>query len=257
MHLFIANGIPERRQRLEKHLKERGISDTFTIVWNTEWDKNHPFVRWIKICVAPHWSPELISVHVKAFENLQTAINLKQMYFMTADDDVVFPKNFVDAVNKIQLKPFNVVSMGINYHIPYGENLTFTGNVGGMECCILSSEFSQFLLDNVDFNQTLDIVISAIMPRMGMKLEITPLAHQTSVLEYRKTTHEGGKFEKNWIDYVNTYKPSGLKYSLLKEEFQKFMNKKNAVERQYKELFDTEIDIWNVDYIEKQYNLIV
>jgi hypothetical protein len=35
------------------------------------------------------------------------------------------------------------------------------------------------------------------------------------------------------------------------------MIKKNAVERQYKELFDTEIDIWNVDYIEKQYNLIV
>ena len=146
--------------------------------------------------------------------------------------------------------------MGVNYHIPYGEKLTYTGNVGGLECYIMSREFAQFILDNIDFNQCVDIVIGAIMIRMGMKLEVTPLCHQTSLLTYKQSTHQGGNYPKNWVDYTNTYKPSGLKYSQLKKEFQKFMSKKQAVEKQYKDLFDTDIDIWNIDYIEKQYSVI-
>lgn len=255
MYCFIQNGIPERRDPLEKHLKAREIDKHFTLVWNTDWDKNHPFVRWLQQTIAPHVSVELLSNHVKAFESMQRAVDENQDFFMCVDDDVVFPEHFHDVLKKVPLKPMNIISMGVNYHIPYSSTFMITGNVGGLECFIMSKDFAKFVLNNIDFEQALDIVIGAIMARIGMSLAVIPICHQTSLLEY-KTSHSHGNYKKNWIDYTRSYVPSGRKYTSLKKEFEVFMTKKAAVEAMYKEKFDTAVDIWNMDYIEKQYSII-
>lgn len=256
MYCFVQNGIQSRREKLETHLKSRQIDEHFKIIWNTDWDKDHPFVRWLKLVIAPHVSVELISNHVKAFESMKKAIDDDQDFFMCVDDDVVFPENFIELLHKVPLKPINIISMGINYHIPYSGVTTVTGNVGGLECYIMSKEFAKFVLGNIDFEQALDIVIGAIMMRSGMQLAVTPICHQTSLLTHRSSSHQGGTYTKDWKEYTRTYKPSGLKYSHLQNNFENFMVKKQAVEKMYKEKFDTDIDIWNVDYIEKQYLIL-
>ena len=232
MYCFIQNGIPARREGLEKHLVSRKIDEHFQLIWNTDWDKNHSFVRWLKQTVAPHVSAELISNHVKAFESMQKAIDDDQEFFMCVDDDVVFPENFMELLHKVPLKPMNVISMGVNFHLPYSGLTIFTGNVGGLECFIMSKDFAQFVLNNIDFEQALDIVIGAIMVRAGMQLAVTPICHQTSLLEY-KSSHQHGNYKKNWIEYTQTYVPSGRKYSQLKKEYETFMKKKLAVEKTY------------------------
>jgi hypothetical protein len=256
MYCFIQNGIESRREGLERHIKTRKIDEHFKLVWNTDWDKNHPFVLWLKNFIAPHVSVELISNHVKAFESMKKAIDDNQDFFMCVDDDVVFPENFMELLQKVPLKPINIISMGINYHIPYSSVTTVTGNVGGLECFIMSKEFAKFILDNIDFEQALDIVIGAVMIQSGMQLAVTPICHQTSLLTPRYSSHQSGNYAKDWKEYTRTYKPSGLRYSQLKKMFESFMTKKRAVEKMYKEKFDTDLDIWNVDYIEKQYLII-
>jgi hypothetical protein len=256
MYCFIQNGIQSRREGLERHLKTRGIGEHFKIIWNTDWDKDHPFVLWLKNVVAPHVSVELLSNHVKAFESMKKAVEDNQDFFMCVDDDVVFPENFLELLQKVPLKPMNIVSMGINYHIPYSGVTTVTGNVGGLECFIMSKEFAKFILDNIDFEQALDIVIGAVMARSGMQLAVTPICHQTSLLTPRYSSHQSGNYKKDWKEYTHTYKPSGLTYSSLKKKFDAFMIKKHAVEKMYKDKFDTDLDIWNVDYIEKQYLIL-
>jgi len=241
---------------MEEQLKK--LDDAyFKIVWNTDFGKDHPFVRWFNLKIAPHCTPELVSNHVKAFETYQKAIKLNQDYFMCCDDDVVFPKNLTELIKNFNFQPISVICMGVNYDIPYGEKTVTTGNIGGCECIVISRQFAQFLLDNVDMNQTIDIVISAILVHSGKTLDVTPFCHQTSLLEYRKTSHTGSTFEKNWVNYIRDYKPSGLKYSKIKEEFEKFMERKKFVEARYKELFDVELDIWNLEYIDLQYQSTV
>lgn len=256
MYCFIQNGIQARREGLEHHLKTRGIDEHFKLVWNTDWDKDHPFVLWLKNMVAPHVSVELLSNHVKAFESMKKAIDDDQDFFMCVDDDVVFPENFLELLQKVPLKPMNIVSMGINYHIPYSGVTTVTGNVGGLECFIMSKEFAKFILNNIDFEQALDIVIGAVMSKSGMQLAVTPICHQTSLLTPRHSSHQSGNYKKDWKEYTYTYKPSGITYTSLKKRFEAFMIKKHAVEKMYKDKFDTELDIWNVDYIEKQYLIL-
>lgn len=252
MKLYVCNGIQSRRESLECHLKSVGGFDE--IIWKTNYTINDPYVKWLHLTVCKHMSIGTASGLAKYLEIFEEC--LADDYSMIVNDDVVFPADWKSRVDKLEKKHVNVISIGVNYHVPPDAGLTFTGNVGGMECIILSKQFIEFFLDNIDFSQAIDIVIGAMMcHRFNIPLEITPICHQTSVLENASLTGTVSVFEKDWITYTRDYKPSGLKYSQIKEEFRKFMILKNKVDEDFKNRFNVECDIWNLEYIYiKDYN---
>lgn len=215
MKLIINHGRAERRKRLEKHLKDRGLND---IIFNERFPPTDPFVQWMKRTHCHHMSLASISGMMKA---LHTLHNNEEEYIMCADDDVVFPKDWKERIEKINLMPINVICLGVNYHVHPDNGYTITGNVGGMECIIISKKMGRFIADNVDFSQAPDIVISAIMAYHGIPLAITPVCQQTSLIENSTSTGAPAKYSKNWVEYIQTYRPSGLTFSSLLEEFRK------------------------------------
>jgi hypothetical protein len=215
MKLIINHGRPERRTRLEKHLKERGITD---VIFNDMYPPSDPFVQWLHTTHCTHMSLESISGIAKGLHTLMT---LDEEFVMCADDDVVFPKDWKERVEKIHLLPINIVCLGVNYHIHPESGYTFTGNVGGMECIIVHRDMATFIANNVDFSQAPDIVISAIMVQHGIPLAITPICQQTSLIENASSTGEPARYPKTWVEYIQTYRPSGLTFSSLLRDFQK------------------------------------
>jgi len=248
--MFIINCDSYRRTTLEKHLNDVHFN-TDLIHWSFKYSKDDPFIKWLKITRAPNVTLESLSGYMNHIYILNAC---NSDYFIVANDDVVFPINWKERIDKLNLKPINIISMGVNYHLSHDNGYTFTGNVGGMECFLISKEFSEFVCDNIDLGQNIDIVIGAMMCYKGIQLAVTPICHQTSILEPKTSLlkHSENVFEKNWIEYTQTYKPSGLKYTQLLDEFKKFMVLKNVIEDKYYERFGIRLDIWNVDYIMKQ-----
>jgi hypothetical protein len=250
----INNGHETRRKILDEHLKIRGIYDSFDVHWTDGWKKDDPFIRWLHEVFAPHVAVEGLSGHVKWFESMSKFLETGEEYFLNSDDDVVFPENWQELFDKLTPRPINIVSMGVNFHLPYEAGYTVTNNIGGMECTIFSRDMVTFILDNIDFGQCLDIVIGAMMNHKKLQLAITPICHQTSILDRHSTySHNTTTYSKDWKKFTLEYKPSGLKYTNLKSEFQNFMKRKTTVEDAYFKRFATRLDIWNVEYIEKQY----
>ena len=253
----INNGHEHRRKLLDEHLKNRGIYDAFDVQWTDGWTKNDPFVKWLHEVHAPHVAVEGISGHVKWFESMTKFLNKNEDFFMNSDDDVVFPENWRERLSSLTPRPINIISMGVNFHLPYDAGYTVTHNIGGMECTIFSREIVEFILDNIDFGQCLDIVIGAIMRHKNLDLAVTPICHQTSLLDKNSTySHNVTKYSKDWVQFTLGYKPTGLKYSKLKTDFQTFMRKKKCVEDAYFKRFATSLDIWNIEYIENQYSVL-
>lgn len=256
MKYYIINVCEERKNTLSKHLTERGIDKKFDIHWNGKYLNTDPFVIWLKITYAKNVDINGISNHVNWFEAAFESIKLNEDFFMISDDDVVFPNDWEIRINTLKRMPMNIISEGVCYHIPYKNGYTVTGNIGGMECSIIHKEFAKFVINNIDFNQCLDIVIGSMMLHHGMQLAITPICHQTSILTKKSTmSHEKTKYNLDWITYTNTYKPSGLTYERLKKEFSEFMIKKTFAEELFFNNFDVKIDIWNQEYIDTKYLL--
>jgi len=235
-------------------MKIRGIYDSFDVHWTDGWKKDDPFVRWLHEVCAPHVAVEGLSGHVKWFESMSKFLETGEEYFLNSDDDVVFPENWKELFDKLTPRPINIVSMGVNFHLPYDSGYVVTNNIGGMACTIFSRDMVTFILDNIDFGQCLDIVIGAMMNHKKLQLAITPICHQTSILDKHSTySHNTTMYSKDWKKFTLEYNPSCLKYSTLKSEFNDFMKRKTMVEKAYFDRFATRLDIWNVEYIEKQY----
>ena len=249
--IFIVGNDPIRKSRLDAHLSDINF-DMSNVHWSFTYTKDDPFIKWLHNVYAPNVSCAGISGYMNGLEIISQGC--KNDFFMTACDDVVFPRDWQERITKLKLKPINIISMGVSYNLSHDDGYTFTGNVGGMECTLLSKEFGKFICDNIDFGQNADIVIGAMMCYHGMELAVTPICHQTSILEHKTSSlgHAQTTYKKNWIEYTQTYKPSGLKYTQLLDEFKKFMGLKNVIEDKYYDRFGIRLDIWNVDYIMKQ-----
>lgn len=256
MKLFVRTANIERKSRVEKHFKERGIDTYFEIIWNDGYPKEHPMVRWLKQTLCKHMSIETISGYIKMFDVLKQSRN--DEYIMIVDDDVVFPEDWKQRFEMLDLKAVNFLSRGVNFHIPPTNDYTVTGNIGGSETIVFSRQFLNFFENNIDFRQAVDIVIGAMTLVHGLQLAITPITHQTSILEYKSTyNHDETKYDLDWVTFTKTYKPSGLKMVDIETAFEDFMLKKKLCEDDFLKRFNTVIDIWNIEYVYKNSELIL
>ena len=244
--LFVRNTSPIRRERTHKHFTERGIYDEYNVVWVDSYPKDHPMVLWLKETFCKHQSVEEISGYLKYIEIFKQCKD----WITVTDDDVLIPKNWKERIASVQLKPINYISMGVNYHLDPTVGYTITNNIGGCETMIISKDFCELFLNNIDFKQCIDIVMGAMTMAIGLPLAVTPIFQQTSIIE-RKTTynHSSTKYDIDWITYTRTYKPSGLSWARIEDEYNVFYNKKKKLELFIKEYYGTDVDIMDIAYV--------
>ncbi len=261
MKYYIVHGVPSRRERLETHLRERGVHDYFEdVIWVTDFPHDDPFVHWIQYTVARNVSKKALSGFIKFCTVLRMFLaDETNEYAVSSDDDVVFIKEWKERLEDADTdKFFTCLALGVNFHMLPDGKTKFTGNIGGCECIMISKKFAKFFLDNIDFRQATDIVISGMLLHHKLPLEITPICQQTSFLENNTSTIEHGetKYETDWITFVTTYTPSGLSYFELLSEYEKFKQKKATVEQDFKDKFGINIDIWEVRYIYERFKAL-
>jgi hypothetical protein len=257
MHYYIVHGVPTRRSRLEKNFSEVGINDNFNIHWVTDFTKDDPFVRFIHDFHAEHTSEMALSGFVKLCEILEMGLKTGDSHFMISDDDVVFIKDWKKHLDNLNLGFINIVGLGVNFHVLPDGITKFTGNVGGMECSVVSKEFATFFLNNIDFKQAADIVVSAMMVHHNVPLSVTPICQQTSFLENKSSLdHSSTKYEKDWITFIKTYRPTGLSYQQMKNDFTVYSQMRDVVENDFEKRFGIRIPIYNKSYIIERFRAL-
>lgn len=257
MHYYILNGLPERRERLENHLRETGILDNFEVHWVTDFKKDHPFVEFLHDFHAEHVSIEGLSGFVKLCEILKMGLETGDSHFMISDDDVVFVKKWKEYFDSMKFGFIDILGIGVNFHLlPNGKTI-FTGNIGGCECSVVSREFAQFFLNNIDFRQASDIVVSGMILYHKLPLIVTPICQQTSFLEKKSSMcHSSTKYELDWITFVNTYNPTGLKYEQIGKDFVMYSHMRRVIEDDFEKCFGIRIPIYNKRYIFERFKAL-
>lgn len=204
-----------RRPGLEKHIEKRGITD---VEWITEYSKDHPYVKWLHARLGGTTSLAHISGLVKGMEMYRRVVHDKSStkWFWKADDDVVFIKNWNVPLPE-NLMYVNM-SVGVNFSMLPDAKPRYIGNNGGAEVFCFTREFAQLMLDNVDTRQTGDIVIHGFLNHIGHPLVCIPVAQQTSLLEPKNSSLVVDTTLQNWIDFVQNFKPTGIRYEDLRNE---------------------------------------
>lgn len=246
------NGVPARRERLEEHFRVRGF-----IMENVEWVSSigptHSFVKWMKRMYLPKMPVELISLYLNYYSIIEKGSNGSDEYFMVCEDDVVFCSNWAERLSGVKAEHINILGVGVNFGLNISDGLTFTGNSGGSECTVYSKTAAQIINGNVDFNHGNDIMIGNIMNHF-FKLDVccTPICHQTSLIEDNgKHGSMDGHDSREW--QTKEYTPTQLTWECIVNEYNQFMARKTLVESHFKEIYDTDVDIWNMEFLHVRY----
>jgi hypothetical protein len=204
-----------RRPVLEEHLKERGFTD---VEWITDYAADHPYVKWMHKRLGSKGSPAHISGFVKGMEMFRLVARDKgpDKWFWKCDDDVVFIKNWNVPIPE-QLIYVNM-SVGVNFHILPDARPQYIGNNGGAEVMCFTRDFAQLFLDNIDTRQSSDIVIHGLLNYIKHPLVCIPVAQQTSLLEPKQSTLVVDETLTPWVEFVQKFKPTGIKYEDLRNE---------------------------------------
>lgn len=199
----------ERRPGLEKHLKDRGFTDT---EWITDYSSDHPYVQWLHERLKGA-SPAHISGLVKGYEMFVKVLQEAKSddeFFWKCDDDVRFIKDWDVSLPKNLI--YINLSVGVNFHIlPDGKPQLIYNN-GGAEVFCFNRVFAKLMVDNVDTLQTSDILIHALLYNIRHPLVCVPVAQQTSLLEPKTSANPSNPSQIHWIDFVRNFKPTGLSY---------------------------------------------
>jgi len=214
--LFISHSslhCSHRRPILEKHLSERGFTD---VEWCTDYDGDHPYVKWIHRELGETCSIAHMSGLVKMYEVFRRVVHdtTDTKWFWKGDDDIIFIRHWNVKIPD-DLWYVNL-SVGVNFHILPDAKPQYIGNNGGSEVFCFTREFAQLFLDNVDVRQSVDIVFHALLNHVKHPLICIPIAQQTSLLDTKSSTLVVNNKLQDWKEYINQFKPTGLKYEDLR-----------------------------------------
>jgi hypothetical protein len=204
-----------RRSVLEEHLNKRGFDD---VRWITDYSVDHPFVKWLHKRLGGTTRIAHISGLVKNLEMFLDVVNdtTDETQFWQCNDDVVFIKNWdVDIPKNLE---YVNLSVGVSFHILPDGTPRIIGNNGGAEVFSFSRKFARLVLDNVDTRQTIDIILHGLLLHISHPLVCIPIAQQTSLLEPENSTLKYDETLPAWIPFVESFKPTGIKYEDLRNE---------------------------------------
>ena len=237
----------ERREKLENNPALSGKD----VTWVNEWDREDLFVKWV------HWYSKTdqiinhISLILKHMWCLHDMIKNDISECIILEDDVVFENNWFEKFNSIPKQNLQFLKLGsIFQDLKYDPQTIYQiGNPGGSEALWVTQDFAKITLDNLDFQQTIDIFYGGVLNYIKHPLMCIPVCSQTSV--YESTSSLGGNNCKiHWIEYIknfHSYKKFNLNNLLL--EFKKFKIKKQNFEDDYNNRFNCKIELNDFNYL--------
>jgi len=219
--------------------------------WVTDWDREDLFVRWIKWHTQCPLSPNQLSCTLKHIWCLRDMIENGHQEAIVLEDDVVFEDQWLTKFKSVQ-KPEGIlfIKLGsIFADIPYNNKLYQLGNPGGTEALWITQKFAKIVLENINFQQSIDIFYGAILNSVGHPLACIPVCSQTSV--YTQDTSIGhNECDINWIEYTRNFsKYKKYSFENLLEEFEEFKQKKIKWEKKFNERFNCSLELCDFNYL--------
>jgi len=247
------NLAPERKVFLEEHLKERvPIKD---VRWMEDYNHDHPFVQWLNAKYNLPYGPKLTSNFVKTCFTLKQMVDENIESILHIDDDVTFHKDWVKYFESVEdhIQDIGFINLGTSPFFnlkPKMKEVYQLPNNGGCECIWLTLDMAKNFLQNLNFEEAIDIVIHGFMTANKKPIINMPLCHQTSDLVRVSTLDHETRKSSNWIAYVQNYKNlPKVSFDKLLEDFKEFEEKRKRVEDKFEEIYGQRVDIKNVKYV--------
>jgi hypothetical protein len=237
-----------RREFLEKHLQDRGVTD---VEWVTDLNSDSKLVKWLHQRTQTPMALGYLSCTVKHYCILNKMVTRNISEAVIFEDDVVLHKDYSQFVPLTGAK-FIKLGIGVNWHLNPGLNPIRTQNYGCSEAQYVTLDFARDLLKNLNFGHCVDIVYWAYLNHMRHPLLTVPLAHQTSILEGSGTTGQSdSKKEMSLRDFIGGWVTlPKLTWSDLMTEYDRI----HRVEEQFESNFGKKINIVNAEYIRCRQN---
>lgn len=237
-----------RREFLEKHLQERGVTD---VEWITGFNSDSKLVKWLHQWTGTPMALGYLSCTVKHYIILGEMVRKNINEAVILEDDVVLHKDYSKFVPIPGLK-FIKLGIGVNWSLNPGLNPIQTLNYGCSEAQYVTLDFARELLNNLNFEHCVDIVYWAYLNHIRHPLVTVPLAHQTSILEGSGTTGQSNsKKEMSLRDFIGGWVTlPKYKWSELMSEYDMIYR----VEDEFVKNFGKRIEIVNAEYIKYRQN---
>jgi hypothetical protein len=232
-----------RREFLEKHLQERGVTD---VEWITGFNSDSKLVKWLHQWSDTPMALGYLSCTVKHYIILSEMVRKNIDEAVILEDDVVLHKDYSKFVPIPGLK-FIKLGIGVNWSLNPGLTPVQTPNYGCSEAQYVTKDMAQYILNNLNFGHCVDIVYWAILNHTRHPLVTVPLAHQTSILEGSGTTGQSNsKKEMSLRDFIGGWVTlPKYKWSELMSEYDRI----HRVEDEFVENFGKRLEIVNAEYI--------
>jgi hypothetical protein len=247
------NLAPERKVFLESHLKERvPIED---VRWMEDYNHDHPFVEWLNAKYNLPYGPKLTSNLVKTLVMMKQMVDENIESVLHIDDDVTFHGDWVKYFESIpdHIQDVGFMNLGTSPFFnlkPKMKEVYQLPNNGGCECMWWTLNTAKNFLDNLNFEEAVDIVIHGFMTANKKPILNMPLCHQTSDLVRVSTLDHETRKSSNWIAYVQNYNNlPKVGFNKLIEDFKEFEEKRKWVEDKFEEVYGKRVEIRNVKYI--------
>lgn len=233
----------QRREFLENHLKERGVTD---VEWVTDLNSDSKFVKWLHQRTQTPMAPGFLSCSVKHYSILADMVKRNIQEAIILEDDVVLHKDFTKFTPLPGLKLIKL-GIGVNWNLKPGSEPVITPNYGCSEAQYLTIDMAKHILDNLNFGHCVDIVYWAILYNLKHPLVTVPLAHQTSILEGSTTTGKSDTVKEMPLSqFIQTWNTlPKMKWDSIIAEF----NSITKVEDEFEKNFGKRLNIVNADYI--------
>jgi len=237
-----------RREFLEKHLEERGVTD---VEWVTGFNSDSKLVKWLHQRTQTPMALGYLSCTVKHYIVLSEIVRQNIYEAVILEDDVVLHKDYSQFVPPVGAK-FIKLGIGVNWHLNPGLTPVQTPNYGCSEAQYVTRDMAQYILNNLNFGHCVDIVYWAILNHTKHPLVTVPLAHQTSILEGSGTTGQSdSKKEMSLRDFIGGWGTlPKLTWTDLMSEYDRI----HRVEDEFVNNFGKRLEIVNAEYIRCRQN---
>jgi hypothetical protein len=233
----------QRREFLEKHLQDRGVTD---VEWVTDLNSDSKFVKWLHQKIQTSLAPGYLSCSVKHYSILYQMVTRDIQEAVIFEDDVVLHEDYAKFTPIFGLK-FIKLGIGVNWPLNPGTTPVQTPNFGCSEAQYITLDMARYILENLHFGHCVDIVYWATLNYVNHPLVTIPLAHQTSILEGSGTTGQSdsknemplGRYIQGWSTFEK------FKWVDLLEEFENI----SKVEDEFEKNFGKRIKLVNAEYI--------
>ena len=243
-HFIVHNPkLTERREFLEKHLQERGVTD---VEWVTDLNSDSKFVKWLHQRTQTPMALGYLSCTVKHYWILNEIVDRNIQEAVIFEDDVVLHADYAKFAPINGLK-FIKLGIGVNWALPPSLQAMHTPNYGCSEAQYVTLDMAKYILNNLNFGHCVDIVYWAILRHIQHPLVTVPLTHQTSILEGSGTTGQSdSKREMPLSEFINQWgQLPKLKWKDILTEY----NQIQTVEEEFEKNFGKKIELVNAEYI--------